>query len=468
MRWRAGTFAQLKPEKVFAWTAGLFGLLFLFLTPPLQVPDEPAHFLRAWRISEGNFFADREDNRVGGWVPLSLEKFSHPYWLAIFPGTPVTVDTLIHSSKIVINPQVKKFKDFNNTALYSPVCYAPQALGIFICRLFGGNPFYCFYAGRLLALLTWFFCVYAAIKWMPFQKWLMVFLALLPMSLYENMSLSADVMTNAVSFLFISMVLRYAADDLPVSGRRFTSLVAISLLLVSMKSIYGSLLLLLFTISPRKYGGLKMFLSKTVAVILLSGIVMFVWTILLAPALITYEQYNPVFRDDLSIVPGADAGKQMAYIIHHGFYFFKVFFYSVVSAFPMYSRGFVGVFGWLSVPLPDSIIAITWIILFIAAFADSSLVAFPSLKTRLILFTTFLLLVLLVFLSQHLIWDPVGGDIISNIQGRYLIPCIPLFFVALGTCKVRTKMTNPLVVIYLVGLLSYSCYLVYCKYLGAD
>jgi hypothetical protein len=77
-------FLNLQPEKVFLWLGGFFGLLFLFLTPPMQVPDEPAHFLRAWQISEGNLFADREDNRVGGWMPLSLEKFSHPYWLTIF------------------------------------------------------------------------------------------------------------------------------------------------------------------------------------------------------------------------------------------------------------------------------------------------------------------------------------------------------------------------------------------------
>jgi uncharacterized membrane protein len=67
------------------------------------------------------------------------------------------------------------------------------------------NPFYCFYAGRLLALLTWLTLhLFRDSETIPFQRWLLAFLALLPMSLYQNMSFSADMVTNAVTFMFVA------------------------------------------------------------------------------------------------------------------------------------------------------------------------------------------------------------------------------------------------------------------------
>src|SRR5262245_49371142 len=46
---------NLTPENAFALMALPFGLMFLLLTPPFQVPDEAQHFYRAFHLSEFGF-----------------------------------------------------------------------------------------------------------------------------------------------------------------------------------------------------------------------------------------------------------------------------------------------------------------------------------------------------------------------------------------------------------------------------
>ena len=42
---------KLKPEYIFLFLGTFFGLLFMFITPVFQVPDEPMHLLRACEVS---------------------------------------------------------------------------------------------------------------------------------------------------------------------------------------------------------------------------------------------------------------------------------------------------------------------------------------------------------------------------------------------------------------------------------
>src|ERR1700685_264893 len=61
-----------EPQRVFPILALVFGLSLSFLTAPFQAPDEPAHFFRAYQISEGAFLPQYRDHRGGGELPASL------------------------------------------------------------------------------------------------------------------------------------------------------------------------------------------------------------------------------------------------------------------------------------------------------------------------------------------------------------------------------------------------------------
>jgi len=62
----------LHPERIFIFVGLLFGLLFLIVTPPFQAPDEPAHFFRAYEISDLGIIAERQGDSVGDFLPQSL------------------------------------------------------------------------------------------------------------------------------------------------------------------------------------------------------------------------------------------------------------------------------------------------------------------------------------------------------------------------------------------------------------
>ncbi len=49
----------MKSEHVFLILGLLFGLAFVFVTPPFQVPDEYNHFFRAYEISQGKLLSQK-------------------------------------------------------------------------------------------------------------------------------------------------------------------------------------------------------------------------------------------------------------------------------------------------------------------------------------------------------------------------------------------------------------------------
>src|SRR6266542_6738964 len=71
---RAARIVLARPVAAFVVLSMLFGTLTLALTPPLEGPDEPAHFLRAYGISVGDIVPKNvdEQGRKGVFVPARL------------------------------------------------------------------------------------------------------------------------------------------------------------------------------------------------------------------------------------------------------------------------------------------------------------------------------------------------------------------------------------------------------------
>jgi uncharacterized membrane protein len=455
---------NVRPERFFLFTASIFGALILFITPPFQVPDEPNHFFRAWQISEGGFVSIKQNQRVGGYLPASLKEAISPFnsiiWAQDRKITDLKVDSLF---KISLNPEVKKFYDFNNTALYSPVCYLPSALAIFVLRTFNTPPLYIFYGGRLAALIFWIITLYFAIKSIPIYKWLFTLLALLPMSLFINMSISADVVTNAFFFLFIATVFKFSYSDTPLNNRNFFFLCGLVFFVVSIKAAYVPVILILLIIPQKKFRDKKDHALKLILLFIIAGLTFFLWNSLLNPLYVAYTDYNQEFRDSAALVRDANMPQQLKFILNNGSYIFSVFLASLASAFDMYFTGYIGTFGWIEQKLPIGIVCCAYLMLLFVAVFDTR-----SVKIRFtdkILFgVIFIFLLGLVFLSQHLIWDPVGGDKIMNIQGRYLIPVLPLFFMMFYSRFNLNRIVACLTMLFVIACLLYSIDILYSRY----
>jgi uncharacterized membrane protein len=460
-------FLSIRPQRFFLLTASCFGLLFLVITPPFQVPDEINHFYRAYQLSEGHLMAVKQDHRLGGDVPLSLEKIVKPFeglrWAA---GVKTSRNIITENLKQPLEPEVKVFKDFPNTALYSPVCYTPQALAMSVIRLFGGSALWIFYGARFFTLLCWILAVYTAIRLTPVCQWLLTFLALLPMSVFVNMSLSADVMTNLLSFLFIAITLRYAYDGGLFTRKRLVILCVMTFLLVSAKLIYFPIVALVLIIPSPKFSSLRhrLITLSLIAVVTIGTAAL--WNSMVNTLYTPYAEYN---KDhvDFSMMSMGNMKEQKAYIFSHGGYIFTVVKKTLSAAFNMYYKGYIGTFGWLDTELPLWLIRSMYLLLFFVAIAGGEAGIRIKPFARLVIALAFVLSFFMLILSQHLTWDMVGSGVVMNIQGRYLIPFAPLFFLLLYNKRLSAKkVVIPVVMIASLFALIYSSYTMHARYFG--
>lgn len=57
---------RVLPERAFLLLAILLGVVFIFVTPPFEVPDEGAHFYRSYQVSVGRLLP--QENGEGEYI----------------------------------------------------------------------------------------------------------------------------------------------------------------------------------------------------------------------------------------------------------------------------------------------------------------------------------------------------------------------------------------------------------------
>ena len=258
----------MKPHRFFLLTASIFGIVYSLIVPPFQAPDEFNHFYRSWQIADGTsrFFREgglvghkTRDNRLGDSLPSSLLTISEPFSKLPFHFEEhIKSNTIFYNLKTPLNEKQKTFIDFSNTAVYAPTAYFPQSISIFLLKKCGFTPLSIFYFARLFTLIFWIAIVYASIKIIPVHKELFALLALLPASLFINASLNADVFTNALSFLAISLFVKMFFGKNKITKIEILTF-SISTFIISLNKI--AYLPLMFSIKPLPTGHHKRYIA---------------------------------------------------------------------------------------------------------------------------------------------------------------------------------------------------------------
>jgi len=458
--------ANLSPALCFAVFASFFGLLILIITPPFQTPDEINHFFRVYQISEGNLTAVKQDNRVGGFIPKSIVEITQPFkGLIGNRKTKTTFRNTLDQFKTPLNSEDRQFVDFPNTGMYSPVSYIPQVFPVFVLRKINVPPLYIFFGARLFSLLFWITAIYWVIRILPFYKWTFTLVALLPMSLYINMSISADVVSNILSFMLIAYFLKLAYDETLISFQNLVVITLLAILLAMAKVVYTPVVLLFLLIPIDKFKSKRTHYYVVLFLFSISFLTMLYWSEKMNGLYLPYSRYNPQFRDNLPLGACTNMYEQTQYILHHGFYIWHVLANSMIATFDMYFQGYIGTFGWLESKLPIWLIYSSYIILFIIVLSDGNKAIKIKWKHKIVVLTAFLISLILLLLSQHLTWDCVGSDIISTIQGKYLIPIFPLLLILVYNHKfIKIKIVLPIVLIFSFISLSISLRTIYERF----
>jgi uncharacterized membrane protein len=428
-----------RPHVVFLCLGTLFGLTLLVVTPPLQVADEYHHLLHAFSVSEGRFRATRSadhpgDFQIGGVLPTSVvelfgtvNRSGRP--IAFHPENKQAVGDVIALFGRPLDLEHRQFASFFSTARNSPVPYGPPALGIGLGRLLGAPPIALLYLGRLSNLLIWLTLTSLAIQLVPLHRWVLVLLALTPMSLFQAASLSPDAFVNALSFVAIAFWLHLALGPVPaVTGRHAMVLALLTVLLGLSKQVYLLLAGLYLLIPVRKLGTRGRYLVTGLVLGLAGAATIAAW------AWLFRDLYFPA-RLDRSVVFAPS--EQVRYIVHNPGRYLETCWLTLRSDGWWYFQMFIGVLGWLDTVLPTPVYHAYLVALVAVALADNREVVPMGLPARL---TTWLLFggaVLGIMTTLYVVWNALAFPVVQGVQGRYFIPFAPLLFLPLYNQRLR-------------------------------
>ncbi len=395
---------KIRLDKVFLVLYFTLGVIYIGVTPLSSTPDETEHMLRAYGISIGDLVPEQNENMEGGsYVPSNL--------LYCWNRGGATLKDMKEHLFMYSNEE-KEFVTYSNTALYSPLTYLPQAVGIFVTRLIVNRPFLMAYAGRFAELVTVGILLSIAIRIAPVGKQIIFALSLLPINMYECASLSGGGLTYAMIVLIVSycLYLRYTHIGM-MSVREKIYLHIMLLFVASCKIVYVPFVLMAFVIPRAKFGNRKNYITNiciAVVIVLLASVG---WLSISSRYLIEYNS-------------GVSSPDQVKFILLHPFAYLQVIANTLSSEGDWIVRTFFAEFlGYFDVQGNIVMIVMSAANIIYVCVEDKITVKLDML-TKIFTWVSVGLSLICIFSSLYVQWNPVGNNVITGLQGRYFLPLV--------------------------------------------
>ena len=419
----------------FAIISVVFLIVGIFASPLFNVPDEESHFCRAYQVSEGCLvsYADPNDptnGLMGGVLPTAV---AVPDELA---RTHTHADVADYATRAIDNSD-RSFVSFRNTALYSPVSYTPQALGIAIARLLTGNVATLAYAGRFMNWLAAVAIIFLCLRFLPTGKPIAFALALLPMMQQELFSLATDGISFALCLAIVTCALYWREQNGTMGLRHLALIAAIVLALSQFKIVYVPICLALFLIPVERFGGKARYVCS-VACIAALGIAGCLGWLSISSNILAHE----------ALGTGVDPDAQMAFVKTNPFAVVAAMARTFAVNLPFYLESSTADYlAWMGIRVNPLIVILYLLVLAAATISGTEPLKRPfTLRTRLALAGIALLICALIYASLYLQYTPVGSSMVGGTQGRYFIPLYLLIMLACMSNKnlLPAKLGSPL------------------------
>lgn len=430
---------KLKKENVFIISLLCVSLLFTLILPPYSSPDEEAHINSAYKLAN-KMQGYSENDLMNETIYRRGEDYSN-----IFEDKYTTVFSyeyihdnffkLSKNNEIVPNSENWVVYDFNGV-------YTLGALAINLGRMLHLGYVPLMYLGRLFNLLFFALCVYMSIKITPIGKECFMVLSFLPITLHISNSFSRDTFVISLGFLFVAYLLKLINQKEKYTIKQLLLLLVICVLLAPSKFIYSVMCVLILLLGKDKFNfdfkfkkmSAKKFNATVIGLaVMVIGLIVIVlyntnkWVFgAIASSLVnttpieTLLQTNPDHTFNIGIMlqnPMVAVQLILNTIFTNGAYYLK----SVAG----------GVLGYNSIYISDAFIFIILALVLVSTFAT------PDDKYQLrkrdrfsFLAVFFVVLALVVYVGIS--WTPINYKTIYGIQGKYLMPAMPLLLLA---CK---------------------------------
>lgn len=423
--------AEKKPENIFLLFGSIFIGAFIIIIPALQGWDEATHFLRAYQVSEANIFPDRFDgNRAGGPVPVDISELHDSAVSDLIMSARTNLERKAHLGfyvRYAIDTQPDRNiveKSFEGSAVYSPLSYVPQALGITIAR-FAHMPLLTYvYIGRIMNALVFLVLVYWAIKLSPKGKWALTAIAMLPTSLTAAASLSPDVLINAGAILMASLFIKVIFEK-SISRAVLLSVLGLSITLAITKQAYFLFSFMFLFVPPKVYGTTKRYLLWNGLIISISLALMLGWYLMIDDIA---KNIHIAHKANMHI----SSTDQIKFILTNPIKYSAILLWQLIGRInPQYTQ-LTGILTWKGIVMPQPIILLVYMGLIFAFISARAEMAVGHLKKFSKVAASWgpvllaLSTIVLIYTVLYLTFTPVGQSRIDGVQGRYFISVLPL------------------------------------------
>jgi len=421
--WRLRTRLQ-DPLVAFVCLALIFGLLFCVVSPPFFVLDESLHFSHAYQVSQGQLRPQKlSPVYYGGTMPQNVNDsmLKSLGFRTVQPNFRTTFIADFQNKAPAHDSTAPVPVIFNSTAVYSPVPYLPQATGILVGRVLRLPPVFLLYLGRLFNLLVWIVLVAMAIRFLPFGKWALVVIALLPTSLFQAASVSADALTTGLAFLATAMICKYVSEKKLLQNKQYMLLFLVMVLLALTKQSYFCFVLLVLALPWAKFRSRREYLKKTVAIIAVSLLLAAGWSL----SVRKIDIMLPVLPNHPPINTAAQLRSMVTQPWHFGFATWNSYLTGRADTTVI---TFVGQFGRIyDLQLPFLVVVLAYVLVFIVLLSDetiSKLKDWRRLKTvsAIVLFLTFFSITAILYITYNV----HNNHFVDGIQARYFLPLMIL------------------------------------------
>ena len=435
---------KINPVKFFVYCAFIFGIILLVLIPPFQSPDEDSHFKRAYVVSYGKLYPTVQDGKIGFYLPNKMVDYINNKLSFIGDrDRKYSYSELISDDRIPVDYSESSFQNFS-TVETTPIVYTAPAIGIVFSRcvshiigLKNISIVNMLYFARFFSLIFYIIVVALAIKTTPILKKTFCMIGLIPMSLSLAAAISYDSVLIGTTLLGTALIFKLIFDN---NVKKFTYKHAIILgiigfILLSVKTVYITVLLPLIFIPKEKFGD-KPIKSILKNLFIIMGISFAIYILNKIPSMFLTK-----ITKDESIA----SMQQLQMVIRYPIYYIKIWIDTMYNNRNYYYTGMFGIFG-LSDTFMITAVSVMYSIAFVfIALSDVSLEEKKfNWKYKLLAVLGIVISVFGIFLAMYLFWTSImegygiGAESITGVQGRYFLPLIPIAIVLLSN-KILVK-----------------------------
>ena len=439
--------AEVSPQVWYAATVLLVGMIFIAVITPMSVPDEQFHYESAYQIISKLFGEDHTQ------IDIAYRNYSH------FRGHENSALAYLRLIEQFDRPMELK-EEFGTVAVDIDEMryvgyFVPQSVGVLIGRVFKMNFLKTFYLGRFTNLLFYTFCVFWAVRKTPIHKNLFGLLACMPILLQQGSSYSYDCSINGLTLILLAYFLKWYCSEETVSRKEIIAVVAVTFFLAPAKFVYGLFTAIFLFIPKKRFNGGR---NKAIAMLLILSPVIYQLSYILIPQITTlikraWHAYGPTTSDvkvysagmhlDLkTFLPEEDfdppAGKinyTIGYIVDRPLYTLQLIYRTIRYSIKRWFYDALGMtLSGETMLLPIRIVHTMVIVTLLSSLIkeEHHLSVFIKFIMLGVCIAIGLMIVLGFLLSETKKTDPM----IQGIQGRYLSPLLPYFFLLFGNRKI--------------------------------